>query len=78
MADIDIAEQLEDLFRKTEAEHHKAFIKTDGEDPDWPLWYADYLKEKLGKLLDAKFTKSELVYLLAKRKGVKSTIDNTI
>lgn len=64
MADIDIAEQLEDLFRKTEAEHHKAFIKTDGEDPDWPLWYADYLKEKLVKLLDAKFTKSELVYLL--------------
>jgi len=31
MADIDIAEQLEDLFRKTGAEHHKAFIKTKNE-----------------------------------------------
>ena len=29
-----------------------------------PLWYADYLREKLGYLLDASFTKSELVHLL--------------
>ncbi len=33
-------------------------------DPEWPLWYAEYLQEKLGPLLDATFTKSELVYLL--------------
>ena len=64
MTDMEIAEQLEDLLRKTGSAHHKAFIKTNGEDPDWPLWYADYLLEKLGKLLNAKFTKSELVYLL--------------
>jgi hypothetical protein len=64
MTDIDIAEQLEDLFRKAGSAHHQAFIKANGEDPDWPLWYADYLLEKLGKLLDAKFTRSELVYLL--------------
>lgn len=64
MAEIDIAQELEDLFRKTGSAHNKAFIKTNGEDPDWPLWYADYLLEKLGKLLNAKFTKSELVYLL--------------
>ncbi|MBI2487371.1 MAG: hypothetical protein HYW01_10535 [Deltaproteobacteria bacterium] len=64
MTDIEISEQLEDLFQKTGNAHHKTFIKTDGEDPEWPLWYADYLLEKLGKLLNAKFTKSELVYLL--------------
>jgi len=64
MTDIDIAQQLADLFRETGSVHHKAFIKTNGEDPEWPLWYADYLIEKLGKLLNAKFTKSELVYLL--------------
>jgi hypothetical protein len=64
MTNIDIAEQLEDIFRKTGSTHHQAFIKTNGEDPDWPLWYADYLIEKLGRLLNAKFTKSELVYLL--------------
>jgi len=64
MPDIDIAEKFEDLFRKTGSEHHEAFIKTNGEDPEWPLWYADYLIDKLRKLLNAKFTKSELVYLL--------------
>ena len=64
MTDFDIAEKLEELFRKTGSEHHKAFVKTNGEDPEWPLWYAEYLFEKLAKLLNAKFTKSELVYLL--------------
>jgi len=63
MPDIDIAEKLEELLRKTGNEHHKVFIKTNGDDPEWPLWYADYLLDKLGKLLNAKFTKSELVYL---------------
>ena len=64
MTEIYIAQELEDLFSKAGNAHHKAFIKTNGEDPDWPLWYADYLHEKLGKLLNANFTKSELVYLL--------------
>jgi hypothetical protein len=64
MTDIDISQKLEDLLRKAGSAHHQAFIKTNGEDPEWPLWYADYLLEKLGKLINAKFTKSELVYLL--------------
>ena len=64
MTEIDITQELEDLFSKAGSAHHKAFIKTNGEDPDWPLWYADYLHDKLGNLLNAKFTKSELVYLL--------------
>ena len=37
------------------------------------LWYADYLIEKMRKMLNAKFTKSELIYLLVmaeKRNGV--------
>ncbi len=37
---------------------------TDGAHPDWPIWYAEYLHEKLSQLLGAKFTLSELVYLL--------------
>ena len=46
---------------------------TEGEDPDWPLWCADYLLEKLRRMLKAKFTKSELIYLLVladKKNGV--------
>jgi len=60
----DLAAQLEELFRETGEAHHQAYIATDGADPEWPLWYADYLRERLGPLLDASFTQSELVYLL--------------
>ncbi len=64
MADTDLAQQLEELFRETGEAHHQAYIETDGADPEWPLWYADYLRERLGAILDANFTRSELVYLL--------------
>ena len=57
----DIARQLEDLFHEVGQAHHQAYIETDGADPEWPLWYAYYLRERLGDLLDASFTKSELV-----------------
>ncbi len=64
MIDTEIAGRLESLFQEVGAAHHQAYIETDGVDPEWPLWYAEYLQEKLGPLLDATFTKSELVYLL--------------
>jgi hypothetical protein len=64
MAGTDLAQQLEELFRETGEAHHQAYIETDGADPEWPLWYADYLRERLGALLDASFTRSQLVYLL--------------
>jgi hypothetical protein len=64
MTEMDLAQQLEELFHEVGAAHHQAYIETDGVDPEWPLWYADYLRDKLGALLDASFTKSELVYLL--------------
>ena len=64
MTDTDLALQLEDLFREVGEAHHRAFIETDGADPEWPLWYADYLRERLSDLLDANFTRSELVYML--------------
>ena len=64
MTDASTVQQISELIREAGEEHHKAFIETDGADPDWPLWYADYLLEKLRKILDASFTKSELTYLL--------------
>lgn len=60
----DVIEELVDLFQEAGEAHHQAFIETDGVDPDWPLWYADYLHEKLNEKLEASMTKSELVYLL--------------
>ena len=55
---------LADIFRECSEAHHRAFDDTKGEDPEWPLWYAEHLMDRLSKRLTAKFTKSELVYLL--------------
>ena len=45
MVDKKLAQQLEELLRETGEAHHQAYIETDGADPEWPLWYADYLRE---------------------------------
>lgn len=52
------------LFERAGKAHHEAYAATDGADPDWPIWYAGYLHEDLTRVLNAGFTKSELVYLL--------------
>ena len=64
MVETDLVQQMEGIFREVGEAHHQAYIETDGADPEWPLWYADFLRERLSELLDASFTKSELVYLL--------------
>ena len=49
MTEEDLARQLEELFREVGEAHHQAYIETDGDDPEWPLWYADYLRDKLAR-----------------------------
>ncbi len=56
-------EQLRTIFQKA-VNQHRNYLEAEGEDPEWPLWYADYLMADLGKALNATFTKSELIYLL--------------
>ncbi|GAB5409044.1 MAG: hypothetical protein BalsKO_14090 [Balneolaceae bacterium] len=55
---------LNELFTETGPAHHKAFIEMDGFDPEWPIWYAEFLHKKVMDILDIEFTKSELIYLL--------------
>ena len=57
-------DELADLLIETAEAHHKTFAAPEGADPDWPIWYADYLLEKMRQMLKATFTKSELIYLL--------------
>ena len=57
-------ERLKDLFQTAASEHHRAFLETDGADPEWSLWYAGFLCEKLEHLLDAEYTETELAGLL--------------
>ena len=55
---------LVDLFREAGHAHHDAFAATDGDDPDWSIWYADYLQEPFAERLDMNFYKSQLIYCL--------------
>lgn len=64
MVDSTRQQQLEALFHEAGEAHHQAYIETDGAHDDWPIWYAEYLRDRLAELLDARFTKSELVYLI--------------
>jgi len=59
-----VIEEVAALLMETGKNHHKAFMNTEGVDPEWPLWYADYLHGQLRKLLHAELTKSEIIYLL--------------
>jgi glutaredoxin len=55
---------LTNLFQATGEAHHVAFAATDGADPDWPIWYADYLQEPLASQAQIKLHKSNLIYCL--------------
>jgi len=53
------------LLHQAGEAHLASHQETNGDDPDWPIWYADYLLENgLETLLDAKLLKSDLIYLL--------------
>jgi hypothetical protein len=64
MIDTYLNDRVKALFAETAEAHHQAFIETDGADPDWPIWYANHMHNRLASLLDASFTISELVYLI--------------
>jgi glutaredoxin len=55
---------LTSLLRQTAAAHHEAFAASDGEDPDWPIWYATHLRKPLEANLNIELTASQLVYCL--------------
>jgi hypothetical protein len=57
-------QEIANLLKETRSAHHAAYSDSDGFDPDWPIWYAQYLIDKLPPLLEANMTKSDLVYLM--------------
>jgi len=57
-------QQLVDSLVETGKAHHHAFEATNGEDADWPIWYADHLQAPLARLFDPSLTRSQLVYCL--------------
>ncbi len=62
--DTEVRDGIAYLLKSTGQAHHQAFLATDGADPDWPIWYADYLHDKLRDEFGLEFTKSQLIYCL--------------
>jgi hypothetical protein len=52
--------QLADLFREAGAAHHNAFAATNGEDAEWPSWYARYLAPRLQQALGGQVDQAAL------------------
>lgn len=57
---------LVEQFRQVGSAHHHAYIPTNGDDPEWPLWYAEYLQNDLQALIGKEMTRSELVYWMVR------------
>lgn len=64
MSDESKLRALTALFEETGKAHHQAFAATDGEDPDWAIWYANYLHDRIGPVVAAPLTRSRLVFCL--------------
>ncbi len=60
----DLRDGIGKLLQDTGHAHHKAFEVTDGADPDWPIWYAEYAKDTFAEQFGMNFSKSQLIYCL--------------
>jgi glutaredoxin len=56
--------KLVEIFKNAGAAHSKAYERVNGEDADWPIWYAQHSQSALSGALNREFTVSELVYCL--------------
>ena len=61
---IELRSNLVEFLQEAGHAHHQAFAATDGADPDWSIWYANYLKKPFAQRLDMNFHKSQLIYCL--------------
>ncbi len=52
------------LLEETGRAHHEAFAATGGDDPEWPLWYANHARDRLAEQFGLDYSRSQLVYCL--------------
>lgn len=62
----DRVEKVSEILHQAAETHHVVFAITDGEDPDWASWYAEWLLtlSELPDLLGARPVRSHLVHAL--------------
>ena len=76
-AEPDLTAQIASLLRETGGAHHRAYLATNGDDPEWPIWYADYLHLKLNSLMHTHWTRSDLVHLFVRMEKERSAGPNS-
>lgn len=57
-------DEFADLLMETGQHHHRAYIESDGTDPEWAIWYAGYLQSRLWERTGSLPSRSLLVHLL--------------
>jgi len=62
----DTVQALGELLHQAAETHHAVFAISDGDDPDWASWYADWLVNlsALPRILTMRPVRSELTWLL--------------
>jgi hypothetical protein len=62
----DTIRRIAELLHEAAETHHVVYRITDGDDPDWASWYADWLIDlsELPELLGARPARSHLVHAL--------------
>ncbi len=62
----DRATRISQLLHEAAETHHTVYRITDGEDPDWASWYADWLLDlsELSDVLGSRPVRSRLVHAL--------------
>lgn len=64
-------ERVTALLRDAGRAHHHAFIEVNGDDPEWPAWYARYLAPQLGAVLGRTVDVDALIVQLAQLEAAR-------
>jgi hypothetical protein len=66
MSSSESVQQIAELLHEAAETHHVVYRITDGDDPDWASWYADWLLDlsELPEVLAARPVRSHLVHAL--------------
>ncbi len=57
-------DKIKELLTLASETHHAVWLKQDGNDPDWPIWYSDWLVDHsdFPEIVSTSMTKSQLVH----------------
>ncbi len=71
----DTVDRLEAVLAAAGPAHHAAYHATDGQDPEWPLWYARQVVADLRTILSRPdLTESRLVWAFVKAEDAYSAL----